>query len=90
MRNNPVMDDLDELDIAILQELQADGRMTSAELAQRVGLSASATLRRVRGLEESGVIDRYVMLVNPGAVGRGVSVFVEISLESQAEDLLDE
>ena len=84
------MIDIDELDIAILRELQDDGRMTSAELAGRVGLSPSAALRRVRRLEDSGVIDRYVMLVSPDAVGRNVSVFVEISLESQNEDLLDE
>jgi len=84
------MESLDKLDLAVLSELQADGRMTSAELAERVGLSASATLRRVRRLEESGVIDRYVMLVNPAAVSRSVSVFVEISLDSQAEELLEE
>ncbi len=81
---------IDELDRAILRELQLDGRITSSDLAERVGLSASATLRRIRRLEDDGVIDRYVMLVNPKAFGREVSVFVEISLDSQAEDLLDE
>lgn len=89
-RHNSVMENLDKLDLAVLAELQRDGRMTSADLAERVGLSASATLRRVRRLEESGVIDRYVMLVNPDAVGRSVSVFVELSLDSQAEELLEE
>lgn len=84
------MEALDKLDIAVLTELQRDGRMTSAELADRVGLSPSAALRRVRRLEESGVIDRYVMLLNPAAIGRSVSVFIEISLDSQAEELLDE
>lgn len=84
------MEALDKLDIAVLTELQGDGRMTSAELADRVGLSPSAALRRVRRLEESGVIDRYVMLLNPAAIGRSVSVFIEISLDSQAEELLDE
>lgn len=84
------MDALDKLDIAILNELQEDGRITSAELAERVGLSASAALRRVRRLEDSGVIDRYVMLLDPTAIGRSVSVFVEVSLDSQAEELLDE
>ncbi len=84
------MIELDELDRAILRELQVDGRMTSTELAERVGLSPSATLRRIRRLEESGVIDRYVMLLNPVALGRSVSVFVEMSLDSQAEDVLDE
>lgn len=81
---------LDDIDLAILNELQGDGRATSSDLADRVGLSPSSTLRRIRRLEESGVIDRYVMLVNPAAIGRNVSVFVEISLNSQAEELLDE
>ena len=90
MRHTHVMIDLDKLDLAVLDELHVDGRMTSAELADRVGLSPSAALRRVRRLEEAGVIDRYVMLINPVAIGRTVSVFVEISLDSQAEELLDE
>ena len=81
---------LDPIDSAILHELQADGRMTSAELADRVGLSPSSASRRVRRLEEDGIIDRYVMLLDPTAIGRTVSVFVEMSLDSQAEELLDE
>lgn len=90
LRNTHAMVDLDKLDIAVLDELQRDGRMTSTELADRVGLSPSAALRRVRRLEETGVIDRYVMLIDPAAIGRSVSVFVELSLDSQAEELLDE
>lgn len=81
---------LDDIDRSVLTELQADGRMTSAEIGARVGLSPSSALRRIRRLEEDGVIDRYVMLVDPAAIGRSVSVFVEVSLDSQAEDLLDE
>lgn len=83
------MNDLDGLDHAILEALQDDGRMTNAELADKVGLSASACHRRVRRLESDGVIERYTALVNRQLVGRGVSVFVEISLESQREDVLD-
>ena len=90
LRNTYAVIDLDKLDIAVLDELQADGRMTSAELADRVGLSPSAALRRVRRLEEAGVIDRYVMLIDPVAIGRTVSVFIEVSLSSQSEHLLDE
>lgn len=90
LRNTHVVIELDELDTTVLAELQQDGRMTSAELADRVGLSPSAALRRVRRLEDAGVIDRYVMLIDPVAIGRTVSVFVEISLDSQAEELLDE
>lgn len=80
----------DDIDRAILKELQADGRMTSADLAERVGLSPSSASRRVRRLEQDGVIDRYVMLLDPAAIGRAVSVFIEVSLDSQAENVLDE
>ena len=81
--------ELDAIDHAILRVLQADGRTTNADLATTVGLSPSACHRRVRRLEDERVIDRYAALVNRGAVGRDVSVFVEISLESQREELLD-
>lgn len=80
---------LDATDVAILNVLQAEGRITNADLAERVNLSASAALRRTRALEESGVIDGYVALVDPDAVGRPTSVFVEISLASQREEELD-
>jgi len=83
------MIDLDELDHSILATLQGDGRLSNADLADRIGLSASACHRRVRRLENDGVIDRYVAVVNRQLVGRGVSVFVEVSLESQREKLLD-
>lgn len=87
--NDMSMIDLDATDKAILALLQADGRMTNVQLADRVHLSQSAVLRRVRRLEDSGVVDRYVMLVNASAIGRPTSVFVEISLSSQHEDVLD-
>ena len=80
---------LDVLDHSILDQLQADGRMTNADLASAVGLSPSACHRRVRRLETDGVIARYAAIVDWQLVGRGVSVFVEISLESQREELLD-
>ncbi len=84
-----MLTELDAVDRAILRFLQQDGRMTNAELAGRVHLSPSACLRRVRRLEEEGVIDRYAMLVNPAAVGRTTDVFVEISLSSQRDEALD-
>ena len=80
---------LDELDHSILSTLQEDGRLSNADLAVKIGLSASACHRRVRLLENDGFIDRYVAIVNRELVGRGVSVFVEVSLESQREELLD-
>jgi len=80
---------LDRIDRTILRLLQADGRMTNTELADRVHLSASACLRRVRRLEDGGVISGYVAIVDPASVGRATTVFVEIHLESQREDLLE-
>lgn len=79
---------LDRTDRAILHALQLDGRISNVELAQRVNISESACLRRVRQLEESGLIDRYVMLVDQARAGYPSDVFVQISLHrQQAEDL---
>jgi Lrp/AsnC family leucine-responsive transcriptional regulator len=83
------MIELDAIDRSILTRLQADGRMTNAELAERVHLSQSACLRRVRRLEAEGVIAGYAMLLNQAAIGRPSDVFVEITLSGQSEDLLD-
>ena len=82
------MQELDEIDRLILNELQADGRMPNAEVAGRVGLSPSACHRRVRRLEESGVIAGYVMIVDRDHIDRALDVFVEISLASQSEESL--
>lgn len=81
--------EMDSVDHAILGHLQAEGRISNNELAERVGLSPSACLRRVRRLESDGVVDGYVALVNPKAIGRGTIAFVEISLVSQEESQLD-
>src|SRR6201994_5072669 len=81
--------DLDEIDRQILRELQADGRMSLNDLADKVGLSASPCLRRVRMLEKAGVISRYVAVLDQRAVGLPVSVFVSIKLEKQKQDALD-
>ena len=80
---------LDAVDRAILGLLQEDGRIANVDLAEAVHLSPSACLRRVRRLEESGRIDRYVALVNPAAVGLGSDVFVEITLTGQDEATLE-
>ena len=79
---------LDEIDRKILVALQQDGRLTLAELAEKVGLSSSPCHRRVRLLEERGIIERYVAVVNQRSVGLPVSVFISIKLESQREDSL--
>jgi Lrp/AsnC family leucine-responsive transcriptional regulator len=81
--------DLDSIDRRILQTLQEDGRLSIAELAEKVGLSPSPCHRRMRLLEERGAIKRYVALLNQHAVGLPVSVFVSIKLESQREDALN-
>lgn len=73
---------LDSIDKAILQLLQHDGRLSNVELAQQVHLSPSACLRRVKQLEEAGVIAQYVALLNPKAVGRHGTSFTIVNLES--------
>jgi len=80
--------DLDRIDRQILTLLQEDGRLTNAALAERVHLSPSACLRRVQRLEQEGVIAGYTVVLDPAAVGRATSVFVEVSLNSQREDAL--
>jgi Lrp/AsnC family leucine-responsive transcriptional regulator len=79
---------LDDVDRAILTLLQADGRMSNADLADRVHLSPSASLRRVRRLEDNGVIAGYATLVDAGRLGRTTDVFVEISLSSQRDEAM--
>jgi Lrp/AsnC family transcriptional regulator, leucine-responsive regulatory protein len=76
---------LDRTDQTLLAELQRDGRLTNRELAERVHLSESACLRRVRALEEAGVIDRYTALVNQARVGLPGNVFVSITLNRQEQ-----
>lgn len=81
--------DLDRSDRAILSQLQEDGRLSNVELARRVNLSESACLRRVKLLEEAGVIDRYATLLNQKAVGLPDSVLVEVSLTREQQEDLD-
>jgi Lrp/AsnC family leucine-responsive transcriptional regulator len=79
---------LDAIDRKILALLQQDGRMSLVTLAEKVGLSASPCLRRVRILEQAAVIKRYVAVLDQRNVGLPVSVFVSIKLESQREEAL--
>jgi DNA-binding Lrp family transcriptional regulator len=80
---------LDATDRAILMALQVDGRLSNVDLAQRVHLSPSACLRRVKALEASGVIAQYVALVNPKAVGKAGSCYAILNLESMNTPLLE-
>lgn len=80
---------IDRTDYRILHQLQNNGRLTNLELAERVGLSPSPCLRRVRVLEESGIIRRYVAIVDAKAVGLPISAFINVSLRSQELDSLE-
>ncbi|MHB1123927.1 MAG: Lrp/AsnC family transcriptional regulator [Ramlibacter sp.] len=81
---------LDTIDLRILAELQQDGALTNVELARRVHLSPSPCLVRVKAMESAGVIQRYVALADPKAIGLGVNVFISISLKEQAKESLAE
>jgi DNA-binding Lrp family transcriptional regulator len=80
------MSPLDVTDRAMLALLQDEGRMTNVDLAGRVGLTAPPCLRRLRSLEEAGIIEGYHARLNAAALGYGIMVFALVSLRSQAED----
>ena len=81
--------DIDKIDRRILATLQADARLRNVELAEKIGLSASPCLRRVKRLKDIGVIRGFATLVDPEAVGLPVSVFVQVTLERQIEASLE-
>ena len=81
------MNNLDKYDLAILQELQADARLTNAELAQRVGLSAAPCWRRVRALEEAGFIKGYRAEIDRHKIGLGVLAFVRLDADRSTGNL---
>ena len=80
------MSTLDRIDRKLLAELQAEGRVTNVDLASRVGLTAPPCLRRVRSLEEEGVIRGYHADLDPSKLGFAITVFAMVSLRSQAEE----
>ena len=79
---------IDAIDLKILQQLQEDGGLANVELARRVHLSPSSCLNRVRALESAGVINRYVAIANPAALGLDLNVFISISLKTQSKEAL--
>lgn len=81
---------MDQIDAHILHELQLDGRLTNQELADRVGLSPSPCLRRVRQLEQAGVISGYTAEVDPRAVGLPITAFVRLRLDSHSAEVVAE
>lgn len=89
MKKNMPDSSLDAIDRRILDVLQENARVSNVELAESAGVSASPCWRRVRELERTGVISRYVTLVDPAALGLPVSVFIQVSLEKQVESALE-
>ena len=81
--------DLDRIDRAILYQLQRDGRLSNRELAERVALSQSPCLARVKRLEEAGYIKSYVALVDSERLGLHVNMFVNVTLESQSQAAIE-
>ena len=81
---------IDTIDRKIIDCLQSDGRMSNQELSERVGLSPSPCLRRVRQLEADGTISRYVALVDPDKMGISVTAFVRVRLDQQDDRHLEE
>ena len=79
----------DATDRRILEVIQEEARISNSELADRIGLSPSPCWRRVRTLEDNGVIERYVTLVNAKAVGLPITVFATVALEKQVESALE-
>jgi Lrp/AsnC family leucine-responsive transcriptional regulator len=82
--------DIDDIDRRILTVLQENGRATNHEISERVGLSPSPCLRRIRALEKNGAIQNYVALVNPDAIGLAVTAFVRVRLSGQDDRHLAE
>lgn len=83
------MTELDATDRRILAVLQKEARITNADLSARIHLSASATHRRVERLEREGFIRAYVALLDPRKIARPITVFVEITLSGQSDEILD-
>ena len=88
MSKIPRKNQIDTIDQRILSALQKDGRLTYVQLAERVKLSESACLRRVKILEQNGIIDKYVMLIDQAAIGKPGNVFVRVTLEGQQQEKL--
>lgn len=83
------MAQIDSIDQKILEILQKDGRITNSELAQRIGLTATPTLERVKRLERDGYILGYRAVLNPKKIGRGQLVFLKVSLKEHRKEMID-
>jgi Lrp/AsnC family leucine-responsive transcriptional regulator len=85
-----IMHKLDQIDLAILAALQDDGRITNVALARQVGLSATPCLERVKSLEAAGFISGYAARLSPPALGLGLTVFVQVTLERTSQSAFDD
>lgn len=79
----------DEIDLAILHELQTNSKITNAMLSQKVGISPPSTLERVKKLETQGIITGYVAIVDPDSVGKGITAIVHVTLREHGEERLN-
>jgi len=82
------MSKIDETNRLILNILQKDGAITNAELAKRIGLAPASTLERVKKLEKTGIIKKYVALVDSEKIGKGITAFVEISMNDHSAETI--
>ena len=83
------MSALDRTDVRILEQLQRDGRLSHVDLAERVGLSPTPCTRRVRRLENAGIIHGYAAIVDPKRVGQNVAAYIQIKLERHTDDVIE-
>lgn len=83
------MSQIDLIDQKILEILQSDGRITNSELAQKIGLTATPTMERVKRLERDGFIQGYKAIVDPKKIGRGQLVFLKVSLKEHRKEMID-
>jgi len=83
------MTQLDEIDCSILNTLQQEGRVSIIDLAERVGLSPTPCARRIKRMEDEGIIERYVAVLNPRALGMRLDVFVNVRLRSSTREAIE-
>jgi Lrp/AsnC family leucine-responsive transcriptional regulator len=83
------MSAMDRTDVRILEQLQRDGRLSHIELAERVGLSPTPCTRRVRRLEQAGIIRGYAAILDPKRVGQNVAAYIQIKLERHTDDVIE-
>ncbi len=80
---------MDKFDVALLNHVQKDNKLTAEQLSEKVGLSPSACQRRLKQLRDNGVIEKDISVVSPEAVGRYITIIAEVTLEREQPDLID-